>query len=138
VTRPVTLSEAADRVRDGAPREVALAEFLDSFYSATQQAEQLAMLDAEPRMSGDARLDALLGAVAEYLAKQHRLPRVPAWVGGAGRVLAEPWFTSVDNSDGMREYLALMSPAEFVHHNIFTEPQPLRRARLRPSQQAKP
>jgi hypothetical protein len=116
---------------------VALGEFLDSFYAAAQQTDQLAMLDTEPRMSGDARLDALLGAVAEYLAKQHRLPRVPAWVGGAGRVLAEPWFTSVDDSDGMREYLALMSPAEFIHHNIFTEPQPLRRARLRPSHQAR-
>jgi hypothetical protein len=114
---------------------MALAEFLDSFYSAAQQADKMAMLEAEPRMSGDARLDALLGAIAEYLAKQHRLPHVPAWVGGADRVLAEPWFTSVDDSDGMREYLALMSPAEFIHHNIFTEPQPLRRARLRPSRE---
>lgn len=138
MTRPATLCEAAERVSAGAPREVALAEFLDSFYSAAQPAEKLAMLDAEPRLSGDARLDALLGAVAEYLAKQHRLPHVPAWVGGAARVLAEPWFTSADDSDGMREYLALMSPAEFIHHNIFTEPEPLRRARLRPSQQAEP
>lgn len=83
MTRPVTLSQVAERVQAGATRDVALAEFLDSFYSAPQPAEKLSMLEA-----------------------------------------------------GMREYLALMSPAEFIHHNIFTEPQPLRRARLRFSPQA--
>jgi hypothetical protein len=129
MTRPVTLSEAAERIAQGAPRDVALAEFLDSFYIEASAEARLTMLAGEPPLSGDARLDALLGAIGEYLAKQHRLARVPPWVGDPRRVLVEPWFTGADDSDGMREYLAVSSPAEFIHHNIFTEPTPLRRAR---------
>ena len=44
-------------------------------------------------------------------------------------LLAEPWFTTPMDSDAMREYLTVSSPAEFAHRNIFTESQPLRRAR---------
>jgi hypothetical protein len=131
MTRPVTLCEAAERIAQGAPRDVALAEFLDNFYVEVSGEARLAMLAAEPPLSGDVRLDALFGAIGEYLAKQHRLVRVPPWVGHPCRVLAEPWFTGADDSDGMCEYLAVSSPAEFVHHNIFTESMPLRRARLR-------
>jgi len=40
------------------------------------------------------RLDALVGAMAEYLAQQRRLGRVPHWVCDPARRLAEPWFTT--------------------------------------------
>ncbi|WP_409191339.1 hypothetical protein [Bradyrhizobium sp. RDM4] len=75
------------------------------------------------------RLDALVGAIAEYLAKQRRLGQVPAWVCDPARRLAEPWFTASSPSDAMREYLTYASPAEFASRNIFTEERPLRRAR---------
>lgn len=129
MTRPATLSEAAERIAGGVPREIAVAEFLDTFYLAQSPGARFATLAAEPAISGDPQLDALLGAIGEYLAKQFKLPRVPAWVGDKRRVLAEPWFTTSSDSDAMREYLSVSSPAEFIHHNIFTEPMPLRRAR---------
>ena len=131
MTRPATLCDAAERIARGAPRDATLAEFLDAFYLAPTAGARLAMLADEPAPSGDAQLDALLAAIAEYLAKQHRIGHVPAWVAGPERVLAEPWFTTPVDSDALREYLALTSPAEFIHHNIFTAPAPLRRARQR-------
>jgi hypothetical protein len=74
-------------------------------------------------------LNALAGAVAEYLAKHYRLMRVPAWVSAPWRRLDEPWFTTSSPDPGMREYLSFASPAEFKWRNIFTEERPLRRAR---------
>jgi hypothetical protein len=80
-------------------------------------------------LNDDDRLNALIGAVAEYLAKQRRLGRVPAWVSNPARRLAEPWFTTASPSPAMREYLTFASPAVFASRNIFTEERPLRRAR---------
>ncbi|MES2193211.1 MAG: hypothetical protein V4517_02235 [Pseudomonadota bacterium] len=79
----------------------------------------------------------MAGAIAEYLAKQYKLGRVPSWTSAASRYLDHPWHTSsifIDwtrevVSDAMREYLTFASPAEFASRNIFTEERPLRRAR---------
>ncbi len=127
MSRPSTLSAVAERVRAGVDVGVAVPEFVDEFLAAGSPEARLAMLMDEPPMTGNARMDALLGAIGEYLAKQHRLPRVPPWVGKPERVLAEPWFTTESDSPAMKEYLAVSSPAEFRHHNIFTEEMPLRR-----------
>jgi hypothetical protein len=85
--------------------------------------------EREPGLIGDDRLDALVGAIAEYLAKQRRLGRVPPWVSNPARRLTSPWFAIVLPSDAMREYLTFSSPAEFASRNIFTEERPLRRSR---------
>jgi len=106
--RPSTLSEAVERLRGGDPHGAALAEFVDTFLLAPNNDARYATIEQEPQPSGDAQLDALAGAVAEYLAKQYRLDRVPGWVSHPLRRLAEPWFTT-------------SSP--------HTEEQPLRRAR---------
>jgi hypothetical protein len=127
--RPNTLSEAAERIAGGVPASQALGEFLDVFYGAASAQERLAAIRDEPRLTGDERLDAVLGAAAEYLAKLYRLPSVPAWAGGPKRRLSEPYFTTTSPSPGMREYLTFSSPAEFRWRNIFTEERPLRRAR---------
>ena len=127
--RPSTLSEAVERLRAGDPRGAALAEFVDTFLTAPDDEARYATIEAEPPPSGDERLDALAGAVAEYLAKQYRLGRVPKWVSHPQRRLDEPWFTTSSSAPAMREYLSVASPAEFRSHNIFTEEQPLRRAR---------
>jgi hypothetical protein len=106
-----------------------LAEFVDNFLLAPSSGARYAAIEAEPRLSGDVRLDALVGAIAEYLAKQYRLGAVPPWSSKPCRRLAEPWFTTTSSRPAMREYLSFSSPAEFRWRNIFTEERPLRRAR---------
>src|SRR5215467_12955767 len=127
--RPSTLAEAVERARAGVSQDVAMAEFVDSFLLAPDNSARFAAIEQEPELSGNARLDALVAAMAEYLAKQYRLGRVPAWASQPRRRLDEPWFTTSSSSPAMRESLSVASPAEFRSHNIFTEERPLRRAR---------
>ncbi|QPF84842.1 hypothetical protein IC762_00425 [Bradyrhizobium genosp. L] len=127
--RPNTLAAAVDSILGGSPQDVALAGFVDSFDLALSDQDRYAIIQEEPRLTGDTRLDALVGGIAEYLAKQRRLGRVPPWVGGPARRLDRPWFTVTSPTDAMREFLTFSSPAEFASRNIFTEERPLRRAR---------
>lgn len=125
--RPATLSQAFERIVSGEPREKVFAEFLDTFYTLEDSEAQSAALAGEPPLTGDARLDALAGAAASYLAKKYRA-RVPGWVCGPSRYLKEPWFTTEKPGPGINEFLWHSSPAEFRSRNIFTEARPLRRA----------
>jgi hypothetical protein len=127
--RPKTLAEAINRIQNGVSSEIALAEFVDSFDLAPTIEDRYVTIAEEPPLTNDKRLDALVGAIAEYLAKQHRLGRVPKWVTGPARFLDRPWHTCSFANDAMREYLTFASPAEFASRNIFTEERPLRRAR---------
>jgi hypothetical protein len=130
--RPSTLAEAVERIQSGSSRDVVLAEFVDTFDLAKTDSDRYASIEQEPTLTGDKRLDALVGAIAEYLAKQRRLGRVPHWASDPARRLDSPWFTTASPSDSMREYLTFASPAEFASRNIFTEERPLRRARAAP------
>jgi hypothetical protein len=137
--RPATLAEALERVTSGEPLEKALPEFLDTFYLAPDTAARMQAISDEPSLTGDVRLDALAGAVADYLAGLYRLPQVPGWAFGPKRFLEHPWHVAPFDSDAMREYLTFASPAEFRSRNIFTEERPLRRARGHlPFQKARP
>jgi len=136
--RPATLAEAIERVMAGEPRDVALAEFLDTFYLASSPDRRSAALAVAPALTGDARLDALVGAIADYLARQYRLPHVPDWAFEPERFLDSPWHTSPFASNEMREFLTFSSPAEFSSRNIFTEERPLRRARAHLAKVSKP
>jgi hypothetical protein len=127
--RPATLAETYERIIAGDERDMALSEFLDTFYLAPTSERRMEILRREPPLTGDARLDALAGAVAEYLARQYRLPAVPAWAFEPVRYLERAWHTTPFDNDAMREYLTFASPAEFRSRNIFTEERPLRRAR---------
>jgi hypothetical protein len=127
--RPNTLAEAADRIRAGESSDFVLAEFVDTFALAKDDHARFGAIAEEPLRIGDPRLDALVGAIAEYLAKQHFLNSVPSWVGARWRYLDEPWFTTSSDSPAMQEYLAFASPAEFRSRNIFTDARPLSRAR---------
>jgi hypothetical protein len=127
--RPATLAEAVERVQAGSPRDIVLAEFVDTFDLARTDDEKFASIEQEPKLTGDARLDALVGAMAEYLAKQRCLGRVPRWVCDPARRLDAPWFTTASPSPALREYLTFSSPGEFSSRNIFTDERPLRRAR---------
>jgi len=127
--RPNTLAEAVEQIHLGAAQDATLAEFIDSFDLAATPDDRYACIADEPAMGENPKLDALVGAMAEYLAKQHRLGRVPPWTSGPRRRLDQPWFTTASPTDAMREYLTFASPAEFASRNIFTEERPLRRAR---------
>lgn len=127
--RPATLAETYERIAAGEPQETALPEFLDTFYLAPTPEARLQSLAEEPVITGDARLDALAAAIADYLARLYRLSHVPAWVFGPKRFLHDPWHVAPFDTDAMREYLTFASPAEFRSRNIFTEERPLRRAR---------
>jgi hypothetical protein len=116
-------------MRTGKAGEEALAEFLDEFYLAASAERRSAILADEPVLTGDERLDALAGAMAEYLAHQYELRPVPGWCFGPRRYLERAWHASPITDDGFREYLTFASPAEFASRNIFTEERPLRRAR---------
>ncbi len=83
--RPNTLAEAVERVRAGVSQDVAMAEFVDSFLVAPDKSARFSAIEREPELSGNVRLDALVAAMAEYLAKQYRLGRVPAWASQARR-----------------------------------------------------
>jgi len=117
----------ANRLRRGEGIERALAEFLDEFYSADDSDRAYQMLVDEPPETNDLRFDALLAAVAEYLAMQYSKNRAPKWVSHPKRILREPLFTSPSDAPAMKEWLVHSSPAEFKSHNIFTESRPLRR-----------
>ena len=127
--RPNTLAEAVASIQSGSPQDIVLAEFVDTFDLARTDGDRYASIESEPELTGDKRLDALVGAIAEYLAKQRRLGRVPHWVCDPARRLDRPWFTATNPSAALREYLTFSSPAEFASRNIFTEERPLRRAR---------
>ncbi len=92
--RPNTLADAVERIQAGSAQDVVLAEFVDTFDLAKTDQDRYASIEREPKLTGDARLDALVGAIAEYLAKQRRLGRVPHWVSDPARRLASPWFTT--------------------------------------------
>ena len=127
--RPDTLARTAERVVAGHSVDRALREFLDEFYLAPTLEQKSSMLSDEPPPVADPHLESLFGAVAEYLAHQYRLPRVPDWAYSPHRYLDRAWHASSISDDGFREYLTFASPAEFASRNIFTEERPLRRAR---------
>ena len=127
--RPATLAETYERIIAGEELDTTLAEFLDTFYLATTDNDRLAALSREPPLTGNVRFDALAGAIGEYLSRQYGLPSIPAWTFDDVRYLDTAWHTTPFDTDGMREYLAFASPAEFRSRNIFTEERPLRRAR---------
>lgn len=127
--RPITLAETGSRIGSGEPAEKALAEFLDEFYGATSIIHAQSMLQEAPPPTGIDHVDALLGAVADYLSMQYLRQPGPGWSQEALRFLDRPFFTTPIDSDAARAWLMHSSPAEFKHHNIFTEAQPLRRKR---------
>ena len=92
--RPSTLADAVESIQAGSPRDVVLAEFVDAFDLAKTDQDRYASIEREPKLTGDVRLDALVGAIAEYLAKQRRLGRVPHWASDPARRLTSPWFTT--------------------------------------------
>lgn len=131
--RPTTLADAVRVYRQyGEGREgafsVLLDEFLDAFYSETEPARRQAMIDEEPPRTGEERHDAYIAAVGEHLARRWGL-QIPPWSDAPWREVAEPWFVGVMGK-GLSGLLLVESPIAFRRRRIFTEAEPLRRARM--------
>jgi hypothetical protein len=125
MNRPDTLAAVALRISAGAAFGPTLCEFLDEFYQHAER--RAAMIADQPVHLGDAREHAMLGAVGGHLARRWNLP-VPAWTNDPSRFLHEPYFTTpIENLKAM---LLAQSPLDFRRRLIFTEAEPLRRARM--------
>jgi hypothetical protein len=123
--RPGTLAEVAQRVSAGAAFGPTLSEFLDEFYMHPER--RAAMIADEPIRLADSRQHALLGAIGEHLARRWDVA-IPAWTDHPSRFLHEPYFTTpIENLKAM---LIAQSPLAFRRRLIFTEAEPLRRARM--------
>ena len=70
---------------------------------------------------------ATLGAIAEHLARRWSLP-IPSWTDDPTRFLRHPYFTSP--LEALKPLLLVESPIAFRRRLIFTEAEPLRRARM--------
>ena len=86
------------------------------------------MIDDAPEPLHQQREDAYLGAVAEHLARRWDLA-IPPWSLEPWRSVDEPWFIGRLGQRLSGLYL-VESPLVFRHRRLFTEAEPLRRARM--------
>lgn len=127
--RPINLAEVSARVRDHrAPFGIALGEFLDTFYLAEDDSEKQACLDPAPDPTGDALVDAWLGAAGEHLAARWGL-RVPGWT-------RRPCHFALERASfhppgrATQGLLIVESPPAFRRRRLFVGLEPLTRARF--------
>lgn len=125
--RPPTLAEVAQRRNAGEDFSVLLREFLDEFYGAVRRGEAAACIADEPEHVSDPQEHASLGAIGEHLARRWNLP-IPTWTDNPSRFLRRPYFTTT--LEGLKALLIAESPIAFRRRLIFTEAEPLRRARM--------
>jgi len=129
MSRPRTLAEVARRRGDGEEFSTLLAEFLDEFYGALKKdpATAQALIAEQPATLAEAREHAVLGAVGEHLARRWSLA-IPEWTNDPTRFLKRAFFTT--ELEGFKPMLLVESPLAFRRRMIFTEAEPLRRARM--------
>lgn len=78
----------------------------------------------EPPLTGDARLDAYLGALAEHLAVSSGQP-VPGWALRPERFLERFWFVSA--TQAFRATAIAQAPAAFRRRGVFVPARSLQR-----------
>jgi hypothetical protein len=113
--------------RDVEELRFCLAGFLDEFYADRAPASRRARIEEDPGLFGEERRDALIGAIGEHLCHRWGLGDPPAWTHDPARFLSRPWFMGPER---MKAFLLAESPGAFRRRFIFTEAEPLRRARM--------
>ena len=111
----------------GEPLRSYLVGFLDEFYWDRVSASRRARIEEAPRLIGDERTDAFIGAVGEHLCHRWILGQPSAWTNDPVRFLSRPWFIGPER---MKAFLLAESPSAFRRRFIFTEIEPLRRASM--------
>lgn len=125
VIRPSSLAEVVNRGEQKI--WLHLDEFLDEFYMAYPDKEQMqSMIDVAPTHTRDIFTDSYIGAVGEHLALRWDLA-VPDWTMSPDRIGGVPRF--VPDLPSLRAILLVESPYAFRRRNIFTNEEPLQRAR---------
>jgi transcriptional regulator with XRE-family HTH domain len=89
--------------------------FADDFRGSSRPG-QIALIADEPPPTGDARFDAALAGLAEFLASEAGIA-APAWVNGSQRFL-EPWWF-VASRPAFDAYTLANTPALFARHGVF-------------------
>jgi hypothetical protein len=128
--RPHTLAEVVSRIEAGITWEIALPEFLDTFYFALRGYPgpgPQSCLDSEPAAVTDPFWQAQIGAIGEHLAERWFLTK-PRWTNHKSRFLAAPHFPH--GTERYKGWYFVQSPIAFRRRMIFTEAEPLRRARF--------
>ena len=125
--RPHTLAEVARRRNTGEDFSFLLREFLDEFYGAVRKGTAAECIADEPPELSDVREHVSLGAIGEHLARRWKLT-IPPWTEHPSRFLRRPYFTTT--IEGFKALLLAESPIAFRRRLIFTEAEPLRRARM--------
>lgn len=124
--RPISLKESVDRCNVGYNFTDVISEFLDEFYLSPSSLRQR-MISEEPVLLSVPFQDAYVGAVGEHLARRWGL-NIPAWTDDPRRFLDTPHlpeFMELAKPVFIRD-----SPISFRRRLIFTEAEPLRRARF--------
>jgi len=124
--RPTSLREAVERTIEGHGFMDAISEFLDEFYPRGPSGRQR-MIGEDPGLTGVAFQDAYAGAVGEHLARRWGLS-IPAWTEDPRRFLDTPHFPEF--MELAKPVFLRDSPIAFRRRLIFTEAEPLRRARF--------
>jgi hypothetical protein len=126
--RPGTLAQVLQLVKsENEELRFCMAGFLDDFYTDTRVAGRRSRLVEDPGLSGTPELDALLGAVGEHLCRRWNLGAPPPWTDQPERFLSHPWFMGPER---MKGFNLAESPSAYRRRMIFTEAEPLRRARM--------
>lgn len=126
--RPGSLAEAVrSHLETGTEFRYQLASFLYGFYLDTSSSRRRARLINAPQIIGVHRFDALIGAIGEHLCRRWRLGPAPAWTEEPERFLSAPWLLG---SERMKPFYLVESPSAYRRRFIFTEMEPLRRARM--------
>lgn len=125
--RPGTLRQVLQLAEDAGGLRVPLAEFLDEFYMDADPESRLARLLEAPARSSDQVREAFFGGIAEHLCRRWGLGPAPEWSDESSRFLNHPFFMGPER---MKPILLAESPSAFRRRFIFTEAEPLRRARM--------
>lgn len=126
VVTPLTLAAVAEWVagtEDEAERFRIVLEFVRAWREdGLTTAEREVMIVEEPRLSGSARWDALIAAVAEHLARPAGLT-IPRWALNPERFLDRPFFPIAHRS--VRTAALIAAPAAFRRRGVFLDPESL-------------
>lgn len=121
----LTLAEAARHLAEQCEVESVQRTIVHDFIRGSNETHftrRRSLVADKPEPTGDPRYDALLGGLGEHLALHDQFP-APTWVFEANRYLTSAWYW-VDLRS-YRDILHGVTPAAFLHRNIYIDPADL-------------